>query len=47
MNSITDLSKTETRNLADAFLSAIRKFYEDPDNVRKFEEWKKLKESAE
>ncbi len=37
------ISKTDERNLAQAFLSAAKRFYEDPENVRKFEEWKREK----
>ena len=28
------ISKTDERNLAQAFLSAAKRFYEDPENVR-------------
>ena len=37
------IRKTDERNLAQAFLSAAKRFYEDPENVRKFEEWKREK----
>lgn len=37
------ISKTDERNLAQAFLSAAKRFYGDPENVRKFEEWKREK----
>lgn len=37
------ISKTDERNLAQAFLSAAKRFYEDPENVRKFEEWRREK----
>lgn len=30
-------------NLARALLEAARRFYDDPENVRKFEEWKASK----
>ena len=32
---------TETRLLCATFLEAVKHFYEDPENVRRFEEWRK------
>lgn len=32
-------------SLARGLVEAARRFYEDPDNVRKFEEWKARKEA--
>ena len=34
----------ELRNLCSTFLDAILQFYEDPDNRRKFQEWKVQRE---
>lgn len=35
------IPETETKLLAMSFLDGIRKFYSDPKNVEKFEEWQK------
>lgn len=34
------LSKWQTEQLAKATLDSCRKFYSDPENVKKFEAWK-------
>lgn len=44
--STTEIPQSETNNMADAFLTAVKAFYENPVNVRKFEEWKKRKAST-
>lgn len=33
-------------SMARGLIDACRKFYEDPENVRRFEEWKARKEAA-
>lgn len=40
----SQIPEVEARNLARAFYEAAKRFYEDPENVRKFEEWKKARE---
>lgn len=39
-----ELSETDWYLLAYALYPKIKKFYEDPENIRRFEEWKKNKE---
>ena len=39
------LSKWQTEQLAKATLDLCRKFYSDPENVKKFEAWKAERES--
>lgn len=34
------ISVVDMRNLCRATLEAVKRFYEDPENVRRFEEWK-------
>lgn len=34
------ISEVDMRNLCRATLEAVKRFYEDPENVRRFEEWK-------
>ncbi|MBP3874079.1 MAG: hypothetical protein J6E41_00020 [Lachnospiraceae bacterium] len=41
------IDKANERNLAQAFLTAAKRFYEDPENARKFEEWKRQKEARQ
>lgn len=36
---ISQISKADRRNLAAAFYKAIKKFYENPENLARFEEW--------
>lgn len=38
-----ELSRNDKRDLSRTFLKAIMKYYADPANVAKFEEWKKGK----
>ena len=42
-NSTMQIPESDAANLAKAFLSATQKFFEDPENVRKFEEWRRKK----
>ena len=37
----SQIPETEAKLLAMTFLDAIKKFYSDPKNVEKFQEWKK------
>lgn len=37
------ISQQDELNLARAFLSAINRYFEDPEHVKEFEEWKKQK----
>lgn len=36
---------TDTRALCSSFLSAVQRFYENPDNQTRFNEWKKTNET--
>lgn len=36
-------SDPDMENLAQAIVTAAQKFFGDPENVRKFEEWKRMK----
>lgn len=38
---VKDIPESVMRELAIATLKGAKKFYEDPENVRKFEEWRK------
>lgn len=38
------IDKSTKQDLSYAFLGAIRRYYSDPANLAKFEEWKKKKE---
>lgn len=38
------IDKSAKQDLSYAFLGAIRRYYSDPANLVKFEEWKKKKE---
>ena len=39
------IPQTEARLLAMTFLDGVRKFYSDPKNVEKFQEWQKRKQA--
>lgn len=43
MDQLSKQNKQDVKNMARAFITAAQKFYEDPENVRKFEEWKRIK----
>lgn len=46
-NSTTGMiPESDAANLAKAFLSATQRFFEDPENVRRFEEWRQKKAAA-
>ena len=36
----SQIPEVEARNLVRTFYEAVKRFYEDPENVRMFEEWK-------
>ena len=40
------LSEEQTEQLARATYEACKRFYADPENVRRFEEWKAEKEKS-
>lgn len=37
----------ERKNLGKTFYEALERFYSDPENVKRFEEWKKEQEARE
>ena len=39
------IPETEAHNLAETFLDAVKRFYEDPRNEEKFREWQRQRES--
>ena len=39
------LTDNQVNDLARSVAWAVKKFYEDPENVKKFEEWKKEREN--
>lgn len=41
---VREIPGTEVQNLAMTFLSAVRRFYEDPKNEAAFQEWKRRRE---
>ena len=43
---ISEIPNAEIQNLAMTFLSAVRRFYEDPKNEAAFQEWKRRKEQV-
>lgn len=40
---VSQISQVEKRILASRFYEAVKRFYEDPVNLQRFEEWKKEK----
>lgn len=41
---ISQIPPAETRLLSQTFFTAVKKFYENPQNLAGFEDWKKRKE---
>ena len=41
---ISQIPTAETRLLSQTFFTAVKKFYENPQNLAGFEDWKKRKE---
>lgn len=37
---LSQVPPADVRNLSSTFLSAVKRFYEDPKNLRDFEKWK-------
>lgn len=37
---VSEIPQIELKLLGRTFLDAVKKFYEDPENVKGFEEWK-------
>lgn len=44
MINVSEIPSVEAMNLGSTFLNAVKKFYEDPNNLRAFEVWRKNKE---
>ena len=40
------IPQAEIQNLAISFLTAVKRFYEDPKNAAEFQEWKQRKQST-
>lgn len=40
----SQIPAVERRKLGKTFLGAVERFYSDPENIRRFEEWKKSQE---
>lgn len=38
---LSQIGEADKRNLCSTFLDAIERFYDDPENVKKFNAWKK------
>lgn len=43
---VEDIPESVVRELAIATLEGAKKFYEDPQNVRKYEEWRKNRKNS-
>lgn len=43
----SQIPNVEMNNLAVTFLSAIKKFYDDPANMVAFQEWKRQREAKQ
>ena len=41
---LTDVPAVEVQKLSRTFLSAVKRFYDDPRHVRDFEDWKRQRE---
>ncbi len=41
---LTEIPAVEVQKLSRTFLSAVKRFYDDPRHVRDFEDWKRQRE---
>lgn len=41
------ITARDRKNLSITFLGAVKRFYENPENIRRFEEWKKEQEAGD
>jgi len=41
------IPERDWKNLAITFLGAVERFYENPENIKRFEEWKKEQEAGD
>lgn len=37
---VRQIPSSDVHNLSNTFLTAVKNFYDDPENVKRFEEWK-------
>lgn len=44
---VSQILERDWKNLAITFLGAVERFYENPENIKRFEEWKKKQEAKE
>ena len=44
---VSQIPAADVRALSAAFLSAVQRFYSDPQNMKKFEEWKRRQSDKE
>ncbi len=42
----SQIPAVDVQNLSRTFLTAIQRFYEDPENVKRFEEWKRARDTT-
>ncbi len=38
---VSQIPKSDVTNLCRDFLAAVERFYEDPENVRRYDQWEK------
>lgn len=43
----SQIPEIECRRLGKTFLAAVERFYANPENIRRFEEWKKEQEARD
>lgn len=43
----SQIPEIECRRLGKTFLAAVKRFYENSENIRRFEEWKKEQEAGD
>ena len=44
---VAQIPQAEVQNLSMTFLGGVKKFYGDPKNLQRFEEWKKNREGQQ
>ena len=44
---LSQMGEADRRNLASTCLEAVKRFYEDPENIKRFEAWKKQRAQKE
>lgn len=43
---VGQIPPTDVQNICQTFLAAVKSFYENPEHIKQFEDWKKRRETS-